>query len=122
MMRIKTQQNKMLASALDILTLSRTVRQMGTELSDVERKLRDLSCLDTCRRELTRQQENVELLTGRLVNLSTALREITDAYDRAEARNEQRMENTPPLRVSYAEGKLFQGMSVRKKIQEILGK
>ncbi len=122
MMRIKTQQNKMLASALDILTLSRTVRQMGTELSDVERKLRDLSCLDTCRRELTRQQESVELLTGRLVNLSTALREITDAYDRAEARNEQRMENTPPLRVSYAEGKLFQGMSVRKKIQEILGK
>lgn len=121
-MRIKTQQNKMLASALDILTLSRTVRQMGTELSDVERKLRELSCLDTCRRELTRQQENVELLTGRLVNLSTALREITDAYNRAEARNEQRMENTPPLRVSYAEGKLFQGMSVRKKIQEILGK
>ena len=121
-MRIKTQQNKMLASALDILTLSRTVRQMGAELSDVERKLRDLFCLDTCRRELIRQQENTELLTGRLVNLSTALREITDAYDRAEARNEQRMEDTPPLRMGYAEGKLFQGVSVRKKIQEILGK
>ena len=56
------------------------------------------------------------------MNLSTALREITDAYDRAEARNEQRMEDTPPLRVGYAEGKLFQGVSVRKKIQEILGK
>lgn len=121
-MRIKTQQNKMLASALNILTLSRTVRQMGAEISDVERKLRDLSCLDTCRHELTRQQENVELLTGRLVNMATALREITDAYDRAENRNEQRMEDAPPLRAGYVEGKLFQGTSVHQKVQKILGK
>ena len=41
-MKINIQQNKMLASALDILTLSRTVRQIGAEVSDVERNLRGL--------------------------------------------------------------------------------
>ena len=118
-MKINIQQNKMLASALDILTLSRTVRQIGAEVSDVERNLRGL---EACRHELVRQQEGIELLTGRLVNLATALSEITESYDRAEARNEQRMEDAPPLRAGYVKGRLFRGTFVHQKVLKILGK
>lgn len=121
-MKINIQQNKMLASALGILTLSRTVRQIGAEVSDVERNLRGLSCLEACRHELVRQQEGIELLTGRLVNLATALSEITESYDRAEARNEQRMEDAPPLRAGYVKGRLFRGTFVHQKVLKILGK
>lgn len=121
-MRITAQQKKMLYASSEFLSLSRTVRQLGDTVGSVENNLRSLSGLDGCRYELRRQRDAIELLTGRIVNLSTSLREITETYSRAEERNEYHLEEAPVLRSGTIEGSLYAGTEVHQKVLKILGK
>lgn len=121
-MRIIAQQKKMLSSSSELLSLSRTVRQAGSEVDGIERNLRGLSGLDGCRYELRQQREVIELLTGKIVNLSTSLYEISETYLSAEERNEYNLEEIPVLRGGTIKGSLYAGTEVSKKVQKILGR
>ena len=104
----------------DILKLSRTVRQLGNEVKEVERKLRGYSELSECVYELSRQKDKIETTTGKLVNLSNSLREITEAYTIAEERNEDRLEEAPAFRKGAEHGRVYVGSSVQSKVWSIL--
>lgn len=121
-MRIIAEKKKLLSSSSELLSLSRTVRQLDDEVGSIEKCLRNLSELDTCRYELKRQRDALELLTGRIVNLSTSLREIAELYTRAEERNEYNLEEAPGLRSGTIKGGLYAGTNVHQKVQKILGK
>jgi hypothetical protein len=51
-----------------------------------------MSELDAARAELVKQEESLSLLTARLVYMSTALDQITDAYASAEEKDIARLE------------------------------
>lgn len=121
-MKIIAQQKKMLSSSSELLSLSRSMRQLSDEVGNVEQALRTLSELDACRYELKRQRDAMDLLTGRVVNLSTSLREIAELYTKAEERNEYNLEEAKALRRGATGGGLFTGREVNKKILKILGK
>lgn len=119
-MKIVINQNKMLRSSSDMLELSRTVRRLGSEVKEAERQLRRYSSLDKCRYDLIRQTEAIETITGRLVNLSTSLREITEAYTIAEERNENMLEEVSAFRTGAEKGRVYEGSYVHDKVRSIL--
>ena len=91
-MQIIVNTGKANIASADLLALSRTIRNLREEVEDVRRQLRQHTQLDSCRAELRKQEEALSLLTARLVNLSSALRQISDAYSRAERQNVDRLE------------------------------
>lgn len=91
-MKLQFDRYRIIAASDSILRLSRNVRTSRYELEEVRRQLRKQTELKKCLIELNRQQEAMEMLTARLVSLSTALREVTDLYDRTETRNEELLE------------------------------
>lgn len=119
-MRIIANKKKMLFSGEELLTLSRTCRQAGNEIDEVQRALSGLSGLEQCRSELTRQKEAVDLTTGRLVMLSSALREIAERYGESERKNEYALEAPVTLNVTHVTGSLFSGAGVHKSVERIL--
>ena len=119
-MRIVAHQGKMLRSSSDMLDLSRTVRRLGNEVREAEKQLWRYSSLDKCRYDLARQTEAIETITGRLVNLSTSLREIAETYTMAEERNENTLEEVSFIRTGAKIGRVFNGASVQSKIRSIL--
>lgn len=121
-MKIVVQHKQLLASSSYILSLSRNVRQVRNEIDDIEKNMRGLSELDQCIYELRRQKEVIELLTGRLVNLSTNLRSITELYVRTEERNEERLEETQILHGGIVTGNLYSGSDIHNVVQNILKK
>ena len=87
-MQIHFEKNRISAASNSLLELSRSMRTSRNELEDVCSRLRKQTELKKCLIDLNEQKEALEVLTARLVNISSALREITDLYDRTEARNE----------------------------------
>ena len=122
-MRIIIQQKKALAISSELLDLSRRTRRARGRLEDVLREMRSLTELEECRRELQRQQESASVLTARLINLSTALREIAELYDAAESRNEDRTEGESWLYRRSAGGDLYTSDGgTRRQVERILRK
>lgn len=121
-MKINIQQNGMLSSSQELLRLSRYVRQAGDEINDVERRLCDLSDLDFCRAALRQQQASLELLTGQIVHMASALYEITAAYIRTEQKNDFYLDDIPIPQGDVLQGKFFRGEVISQKIEKILKK
>ena len=121
-MKILVQTKQLLSSSSDILSLSRNIRQAGNVVDDIEKNLRQLSELDRCRHELRGQKESIELLTARLVNLSTALCEISKMYNHTEQESEYLLEERAPSRYSGVTGNLYNGTDIHNSVQNILKK
>lgn len=122
-MEIRVHTGKMDAASSDLLDLSRKVRQLRQEVEDVTRRLRSHSQLETCRGELQKQTEALELLTARLVSLSAAAGQISQVYRTGEDRNLDRLEEQEGTRRTIGEVAMY-GVSdqYRNKIQQILYK
>ena len=121
-MKILVQPKQLMSSGSDILALSRSIRQAGSAVEDIEKNLRPLSELDRCRHELKSQKESIERLTARLVNLSTALCEISEMYTHTEQQSEYLLEERAPSRYSGVTGNLYNGTNVHNSVQNILKK
>lgn len=121
-MKILVEERQLFLSSQELLRVSRNVRQLGNEVYEVEKNLRNLSGLEQCRTELRRQMESIELLTGRLVNLSTALNDIAALYVRTEDRNESCLDDTPVCYAGTVKGDLYRGTDIHNKVQDILKK
>ena len=120
-MQIHFDKNRILAASDSLLGLSRSMRTSRNELEDVCLRLRSQTELKKCLIDLNKQKEAMEVLTARLVNISSALREITDLYDRTEARNEALLEgqdrNTGRV-TKFRTGSL--GSTITERINKIL--
>ena len=122
-MEIRVHTGKMDAASFDLLDLSRRIRQLRQEIEDVDRHLRLLSQMESCRVELQKQVEVLETLTARLVNLSTAADQISQAYHMAEDRNQDRLEEGEGTRRFIGEVAMYGvGDRYRDKIRQILYK
>lgn len=122
-MRIKVNSEKANSASTRLLELSRAVRRSREHVEDARHQLRRLSDLDECRFALQRQEEDLALLTARLVNMSTALREIAALYTTAEERNADGLEDARRPRQNVGEMVIY-GVSddMHKRIQKILYK
>ena len=92
-MHIEINSEKANNASMRLLDLSRTVRRSRECVEDARRQLRQLSDLDECRSALQRQEEDLALLTARIVNLSNALREIAEVYRLTEERSAEDLED-----------------------------
>ena len=120
-MRIKADTGKANVASADLLSLSRAVRCLREETEAVRRRLRQSPQLDVCRAELRRQEEELALLTARLVNLSTAMSQIVQAYNRVEKRNLDRLEEDGPRRAPADMVLYSVGLQYQKRLRKILG-
>jgi len=109
--------------SLELLELSRSMRRSRESIEDVQQELRQLTELDECKAALRKQEESLTSLTARLMNLSTALREIAELYQNTEERIQDTLEEQP--RSHHEAGKVvIYGATdkVHKQIQQILYK
>lgn len=91
-MRIRIDTGKTNGASSALLSISKSTRRLKAEVEDVRHQLRQLSQLDGCRAELAKQEEALTILTARLVNMSTALSQISDTYGLTENRNSDHLE------------------------------
>ena len=109
--------------SLELLALSKTLRQAGYELGDIRRILRMETELEACQRDLKRQEENAFLFTAHLVSLSSALDEILRLYERVETGNAESLEGTSGFYRPSASGTLYQnGADTSARIERILSR
>ncbi len=122
-MHIEINSEKANNASMRLLDLSRTVRRSRECVEDARRQLRQLSDLDECRSALQRQEEDLALLTARIVNLSNALREIAEVYRLTEERSAEDLEDVRRPRQDVGEMVIY-GVSddVHRRIQKILYK
>lgn len=119
-MKFAVQPKKMLLSGSDLLSLSRSIRQMGDEVESIERNLRRLSELDECRYQLRRQKEAIERSTARTVALATSLRVIAEMYSQVEEQNVCAIEDAPPPYKGERKVRVYLGSAINERIQRIL--
>ena len=122
-MHIEINSEKANNASMRLLDLSRTVRRSRECVEDARRQLRQLSDLDECRSALQRQEEDLALLTARIVNLSNALREIAEVYRLTEERSAEDLEDVRRPRQDVGEMVIY-GVSddVHRRSQKILYK
>ncbi|MBQ9493760.1 MAG: hypothetical protein IJR54_08525 [Oscillibacter sp.] len=94
--------------SVELLALSKTLRQSGFEIGDILRTLRLETELESCQRELKTQEENAYVLTARLVSLSSALNEIIHLYERTETGNAERLDGASDFYRPSVSGTLYQ--------------
>lgn len=107
----------------ELLGLSRSLRQSREGVEDVQHQLRQLTELDECKAALHKQEETLAELTARLVNMSSALREIAEVYQNTEEKIQDAMEECP--RFDREPGKVvIYGINdaLHRQIQQILYK
>ena len=120
-MQIRVNTGKTNIASEDLLALSRTIRGLREEVEEVRRRLRRHTQLDNCRLQLQKQEEALTLLTARLVSMSSALSQISDAYNRAERRNLDGLEEESRLHQMAADVVMYGvGDHYRDKIHQIL--
>ena len=122
-MHIEINSEKANNASMRLLDLSRTVRRSRECVEDARRQLRQLSDLDECRSALQRQEEDLALLTARIVNLSNALREIAEVYRLTEERSAEDLEDVRRPRQDVGEMVIYWvSDDVHRRIQKILYK
>lgn len=122
-MHINITPQKANSISADLLDLSRLLRQSREGVEDVRRQLRQMTELDECKTALRKQEEALAGLTAKVVNMSSALREITEAYRDTEEKIQDSLEERP--RVNREPGKvIIYGVNdaMHKQIQQILYK
>lgn len=120
-MQITFERDPVKRVSLELLALSKTLRQAAFELEDIRRVLRMETELEACQRSLKRQEETALLSTAHLVSLSSALAEIIQLYERAETGNAERLEGVSGFYRPSASGTLYQnGADTSARIERIL--
>ena len=122
-MQITFERGSVKQVSVELLALSKTLRQAGFELGDIRRTLRMETELEVCQRDLKRQEENAFLSTAHLVGLSSALAEIAQLYERAETGNAERLEGVSGFYRPSASGTLYQnGTDTSARIERLLSR
>ena len=120
-MRIIFEQDSVKQVSLELLALSKTLRQAGYELGDIRRALRMETALEACQRDLKAQEEHALLCAAHLLSLSSALNEIIRLYERVEVANAERLEGALEFYRPSASGTLYQnGVDTSVRIERIL--
>lgn len=94
-MHININLQKANSISLELLALSRSLRLSREGIEDVQHKLRQLTELEECKAALRKQEESLAELTARLVNMSSALREIVEVYQNTEENIQDTLEERP---------------------------
>ena len=81
--------------SLELLDLSRSLRLSREGVEDVQHQLHQLTELEECKAALRKQEESLAELTARLVNMSSALREIAAVYQNTEENIQNTLEERP---------------------------
>ena len=122
-MQITFERSPVKQVSVELLALSKTLRQVGFELGDIRRTLRMETELELCQRDLKSQEENAFLCTAHLVSLSSALNEIIQLYERAETGNVESLEGASEFYRPSASGTLYQnGNDTSARIERILSR
>ena len=79
----------------ELLDLSRSLRQSREGVEAVQHQLHQLTELEECKAALRKQEESLAELTARLVNMSSALREIAAVYQNTEENIQNTLEEHP---------------------------
>lgn len=107
----------------ELLGLSRSLRQSRMGVEDVQHQLRQMTELDECKATLRKQEEALAELTAKLVNMSSALREIAEIYRSTEEKILDTLEERP--RFNQEPGKVAiygANDALHRHIQQILYK
>jgi len=103
-----------------MLRLSRTIRRYRDDIETAERQLRQMSAMEECCAALRKQKEELELIIARLVHMSAALEEIIAAYNMAEEKNLNRLEERSFSRRPIGNVAVYNTGTLRNKINQIL--
>lgn len=106
----------------ELLCLSRQIRSLRFSVEEIQKNLRSITELDNCKYELKKQEEDIALLTARVVNMSTGLSEVAELYKKAERRNADLFENEgAPIYDYQAAGSLYESDGLlRERLDRIL--
>lgn len=107
----------------ELLDLSRSLRRSREGVEDVQHQLRQLTELEECKAALRKQEESLSELTARLVNMSSALREIAAVYQNTEENIQNTLEERPRFEREPSEVVIY-GINdaLHKQIQQVLYK
>ncbi len=122
-MHINIAPQKVNSISAELLDLSRSLRRSREGVEDVQVQLRQMTELDECKAALRKQGESLADLTAKLVNMSSALREIAETYQNTEEKLQDALEEQP--RIDRAPGKVvIYGINdaLHRQIQQILYK
>lgn len=122
-MHINIDPQKANSVSSELLGLSRSLRQSRIGVEDVQRQLRQMTELDECKAALRKQEEALVELTAKLVNMSSALREIAEIYRSTEEKILDTLEERP--RFNQEPGKVViygANDALHRQIQQILYK
>lgn len=109
--------------SMELLDVSRSLRQFRKGVEDVQYQMRALTELDACKSALRKQGEAIAELTARLVNMSAALREISEVYQNTEEKIQDTLEERP--RYDRKPGKVIISKvndTLHRQVQQILYK
>ena len=122
-MKIEVIPDKTDQAGLELLNLSRTLRQARDEVEAVRSQLRRHSQLEECRYALQKQVDALTQSTASCVKLSCSLREIVQMYRRTEDKNMNCLEETPSLARRKDEIVIFgSGYGLNQRVQQILNR
>lgn len=122
-MHININPQKANSASAELLDLSRLLRQSREGVEDVQRQLRQMTELDECKAALRKQEEALAELTAKVVNMSSALREITEAYQDTEEKIQDSLEERPQVHREPGKVIIYEvNDAVHRKIQQILYK
>lgn len=109
--------------SLELLDLSRSLRLSREGVEDVQHQLHQLTELEECKAALRKQEESLAELTARLVNMSSALREIAEVYQNTEENIQDTLEDCPRFEREPSKVVIY-GINdaLHKQIQQVLYK
>lgn len=94
-MQINILPQKAYSISLELLDVSRSLRQFRNGVEDIRYHLRRMTELDACKAALRKQEDAIAELTAGLVNMSSALREISEVYQHTEEKIQDTLEERP---------------------------
>ncbi len=91
-MKLEADPAAMERCSTELMEVSRSVRKVRLRLEETDRRMRQLSSLQGLRHTMCAQEENLHVISGRLVNLSSTLREVSDLYFRTEEHSTEELD------------------------------
>lgn len=122
-MHINVNPQKVNSISSELLSVSRSLRQFRERVEDVQYQLRQMTELDECMAALRKQEDTLAELTAKLVNMSSAMREISEIYQNTEEMIQDTLEERP--RINREPGTvIISGINdtLHRQVQQILYK
>lgn len=95
-MRIEVNTGRTRKSGEDLVAVSKVSVNLGWEINNVCRQLRQISQMEECRKALNDQQEALNVIAARLAKMGDGLVRISETYNLTEIRNSDRLEECVP--------------------------